>query len=208
MTRTKGSRSRGYEARREALLRAFQQRLVAPDLEPPSLRELASAAGVSQPTVRHYFGRREDVLQALLEHLGREGTPHLAHTAERKLPFAQSVAELVQYLAAGFRFGLSEIHALGLRAGLQDTRIGPAYLNTMLEPTLAAVERRLGAHQSVGEMLSVEPRFAALSLVSPILTAALHQRELGGAKVRAIDEAAFLETHTAMFVRAFSALAR
>jgi AcrR family transcriptional regulator len=204
MARTKGSRTEGYEERREALLRAFQRRLIQPDAEPPSFSELAAAAEVSIPTVRHYFGKREDVILALLEHLGREGAEHLAHVSVQSLPFAASMAELAGYIAAGFRFGLSELHAMGLRSGLRDSRLGPAYLATLLEPTLAAVESRLKAHQKAGEMKLVEARYAALSLVSPILLTALHQRELGGSTTRLIDEQAFLDAHVGMFVQAFA----
>jgi len=49
MSRTRGAKAADHEARRAALLAAMHDRLVAPDLAPPSLRELAAAAGVTLP---------------------------------------------------------------------------------------------------------------------------------------------------------------
>lgn len=195
VTRTKGSRSRDYDARREELLRAFQRRLIEPDSAPPSLRELAAAANVSIATVRHYFGGREGAVLALIEHLGREGEPHIAHSATRALPLAASVEELVRYLWAGFRFGLTEIHALGFREGLGNSTAGPAYLKCLLEPSLNAVEARLAAHAEAGELRTIDLRYSAIMLVAPLLVAALHQKHLGGEAIRHLDEELFLKSH-------------
>ena len=94
MSRTKGARSAGHEERRAALLKAFRERLLARNLPPPSLRELAAAAGVTIPTVRHYFGRREDLIEALLADLGDRGQVYLAR-ARNYLRLSKREAGLV-----------------------------------------------------------------------------------------------------------------
>lgn len=201
MGRIRGTRLKDYDAKRTALLQAFQARLIAADQPPPSLRELAAAAGVTLPTVRHYFGSRQEVIVALIEHLGREGAQHLAHSATGLDDFAASTRALVEYVVAGFSYGLSEIHALGLREGLGDSRIGPAYLDALFDPTIEAAARRLAGHQQAGQMIAIDPRDAALMLLSPIFMAMLHQRELGGGTAAPLDIARLIDTVVATFVR-------
>lgn len=204
MSRTRGAKAADHEARRAALLAAMHARLVAPDLPPPSLRELAVAAGVTLPTLAHHFGKREDIVAALIEELGRQGAPYLADAAATDLPFAASIAALLELITGGLtEGGVAALHVLGLREGLRQGRIGPAYVEAILEPTLAAAEARLALHIARGEMVAADPRHAAIALVSPLLVAALHQQELGGADVRCLDLAALARDHGAAFVRAY-----
>ncbi len=204
MGRTRGAKAADHETRRAALLGAMLQRLVAPDLPPPSLRELAAAAGVTLPTLAHHFGRREDIVAALLAELGRQGAPYLAAAARADLPFAAGVAALLALVADGLaEGGVAALHVLGLREGLRQARIGPAYVEAILEPTLAAAEARLAQYIARGEMIAADPRHAAIALISPLLIAVLHQQELGGAAVRCLDLPALARDHAAAFVRAY-----
>jgi hypothetical protein len=50
-------------------------------------------------------------------------------------------------------------------------------------------------------------RGAALMLLSPIILAMLHQRDLGGEKVRCLDVDAFVATHADAFIRAYQVIA-
>lgn len=203
--KTKGAKSSGYAERRSALLRTCRARLTARDLPSPSMRELAAAAGVTVPTLRHYFGRREDLVVALLEELRREGEFYLARTRMTDQPFDQSIASLVRALSLGLAAGLSEIHALGLREGLRHNRLGPAYLNEVLEPTVLAIEDRLAIHQARGEMREADKRVAAIALLSPLVIAYFHQNELGGIETRRLDFETFADEHVAAFLRAYRA---
>ena len=59
-------------------------------------------------------------------------------------------------------------------------------------------------HVAAGEMRPVDTRMAAMDIISPILLAALHQRELGGAGCNPLDAAAHA-THVADgFVAAYA----
>jgi AcrR family transcriptional regulator len=204
MARPKGTSGALYEARRAALLGAIRMRLVAPNQSPASLRELAAAAGVTIPTLRHYFGKREDLIEALLVELGREGKAHVAHVAHADLPFYASITAYVAYVRLGFRYGLAEIHTLGLREGLRQDRLGPAYLNAILEPTIQSLETRLSLHQAKGDMRASDTRVAALQLLSPLVIVFLHQNELCGDRVRPLDIDAFCADHVDNFVRCFA----
>jgi AcrR family transcriptional regulator len=204
MARTKGARSVGHEERRASLLRAFRVRLLERNLPPPSLRELAAAAGVTIPTVRHYFGRREDLIVALLQDLNAQGAGYLASAREPAGPFKESVEALVRSVLMGLTRGLSEIHALGLREGLRNDKLGPTYLEQVLEPTILAVEERLTKHQERGEMRSADVRVATIGLIAPLVIAQLHQRELGGLITRPLDIETFAREHIRAFLLAYA----
>jgi AcrR family transcriptional regulator len=203
MARPKGTPSALHQQRRVALLEAMRARLVQPNQPPASLRELAAAAGVTIPTLRHYFGKRDDIVATLLADLGRQGEAHIARVAVADLPFRESIADYVDYVRLGFRFGLSEIHMLGLREGLRQDRLGTAYLNTILEPTIQSLETKLLLHQEKGDMRACDVRVAALQLLSPLLLVFLHQNELCGDKVRPLDIDAFCADHMDNFLRGF-----
>lgn len=206
MARVKGTRNAKYDERRAQLVRLLRRRLDQRGGPPPSWRELAAAAEVGLSTLTHYFGRREDIVQAVLEHDLASGAEPLSVMAEPSGPFAQSIADAVLHMAAGFRHGdLGAMYARGLVEGLRHETIGPAFLRTSLEPTLGAVERRLQEHIDRGEMRATDPRLPALALVSPVLLAFLHQEELGGCSIRPLDVDAFLAEHARAFVRAWSA---
>jgi AcrR family transcriptional regulator len=203
MARPKGTPSALHEERRAALLAAIRERLVQQNQPPASLRELAAAAGVTVPTLRHYFGKRDDLVAALLADLGRQGEAHVARVAVADLPFRDSIADYVAYVRLGFRFGLSEIHTLGLREGLRQDRLGPAYLNAILEPTIQSLETKLRLHQVKGDMRASDVRVAALQLLSPLILVFLHQNELCGDRVRPLDIDSFCADHVDNFVRGF-----
>jgi AefR-like transcriptional repressor, C-terminal domain len=141
----------------------------------------------------------------LLADLGRQGEAHVARFAVAELPFRESIADYVAYVRLGFRFGLSEIHTLGLREGLRQDRLGPAYLNAILEPTIQSLEAKLRLHQNKGDMRACDVRIAALQLLAPLVLVFLHQNELCGDRVRPLNIDAFCVDHVDNFVRSFGA---
>ncbi|MDP3505037.1 MAG: TetR/AcrR family transcriptional regulator C-terminal domain-containing protein [Myxococcales bacterium] len=133
--------------------------------------------------------------------------PYLHHIATGELPpLRESLIGVLGYILSGLTdSGLAELHVLGLRSGLKHPALGPAYLTEVLEPSLVALETRLQRHAARGELRGENTRVAALQLVSPVLLAVLHQRELGGTTCRPLDLPAFLEPHVDAFLRAWSA---
>ncbi len=203
MGRPQGKHNEDYEQKRAALLEKLGPRIVD-TAERASFRELAALAGVSVPTLRHYFGDRNGLLRAWLELKGRLGAHHLTTLSSTDDDFATSVRSMLRYTAVGMDRGrVIELHTVGLAEGLTNPALGPTYLQAILEPTLAAAEMRLAAHIDRGEMRTTDIRSAALSLLSPLLLAILHQRDLGGDKVRCLDLDAFIEAHSTGFVRAY-----
>lgn len=205
LARTQGARDARHAERRSALIARLRERLGRQGATHASWRDLAAAAGVGLSTLTHYFGRRDDVVRAVMEDDLRAGAEPLAVMATPSGPFAASIRDAVTHLAAGLSHGgLSRSYATGLVQSLRHPTLGPVFLETALEPTIRAVEARLQAHLDAGEMIG-DARASALMLVSPLLLAYLHQSELGGCDTRPLDLGDFAARHAAAFVRAHGA---
>jgi AcrR family transcriptional regulator len=204
MARKTGDRNRDYQQKREQILAALQQRLLKEDAARVSMSELAAAAGVSLSSLRHHVGTRAEVIGAVLERLGRLGVPFTASIALPPTePLAESLRKVMASLLLGLRLGVLEVHALGIATGLRDRTVGPAYLNQVLEPTLACVEARLQHHVDRGELPPCDVRLATLSLLSPLILASLHQSGLGGDCVRPLPLERVCDEQVERFLRAY-----
>lgn len=206
MGRTAGTKNPGHDDKRRALAAAVIPRLL--ELGPAaSLRELAAAAAVSVPTLRHYFEDRDGVVTAAMGEMLRQGEPHLAATAKpRRGGLRASLMAMMRSILEGWQqFGVGQLYGTGLAMGLHHAVLGPAYVSLLLEPLLQAVEARLAQHQRWGELGEHDVRFAALCLVSPVVLALLHQHGLGGRACRPLDVDAFVRAHVDGFVRAYGA---
>ena len=205
MGRTAGARNPGYEDKRRALAAAVIPRMLeaGPAI---SMRELASAADVSVPTLRHYFGDRDGVVVAAMGELLHRGQPYLRATAQASPEgLRASLVAMMHALIEGWcRFGVGKIYGTGLAMGLGHAVIGPSYVDNLLEPLLVAVEARLAQHQQRGELGAHDLRFAALALVSPVVLALLHQDGLSGRQCRPLDMEAFVQAQVDGFVRAYA----
>lgn len=204
MARKTGDRNRDYHLKREQILAALQQRLLKEDAARVSMSELAAAAGVSLSSLRHHVGTRAEAIGAVLERLGRLGAPFTQSLAAPPVePLYESLRKVMASLLLGLRMGVLEIHALGIATGLRDRSVGPAYLNQILEPTLRCVETRLGHHVDRGELPPCDVRLATLSLLSPLILAALHQSGLGGDCVRPLPLERVCDEQVERFLRAY-----
>jgi AcrR family transcriptional regulator len=207
MPRISGARNHSYDAKRQELLARMRERLGKPGAMHASWRELAAAADVSLSTLTHYFGRREDIIRAVLKDAHDGGAEPLQVMATPIVGFHASVLAALQHLAGGLTFGgVDTLLAIGFAEGLRDPTIGPAFIVDSLEPTIAAVTTRLKAHQERGEMRAdCNPRGAALALISPLILAHMHQHDLGGAASHPLDIQVFIAEHAVAFVRGYAA---
>ncbi|WP_217909856.1 TetR/AcrR family transcriptional regulator [Pseudenhygromyxa sp. WMMC2535] len=163
--------------------------------ERPSLREMAKAAGVSVNNLRHYFKTREHLLEAVFEAMGVAGQPYVARALQfTELPVGEGLKTLMTELGAAWTPDkLGGLHRSGISEGLGSARLGPAYVEHLLEPTIAVVEQMLARWAERGEIEVGDLRVAAMSLISPLLLALLHQRGLGGDCSRPLDFEPFIE---------------
>lgn len=201
MSRPTGRRNADFEASRTELL----ERITHAVLKHPhssSFAELAEASGVARTTLRHYFGTRELLLQALLAHMEVLGQQAEArHSIPDDLPLAQALRLALDRLVFGWRVGVGALFVAGLLWGLGDEALGPAYVRSLLEPMLLGFERRLHSRLCTAGMSEQQARHAALALVSPVVLALLHQESLHGVKCRPLDIDEFIPQHLERFLR-------
>ncbi|MDP2311311.1 MAG: TetR/AcrR family transcriptional regulator [Pseudomonadota bacterium] len=207
MARKVGDKNRDFERKREQILDALQVRLLREDAARITMNEMAVAADVSLSTLRHHFGTRSDVVAAVLERLGRLGAPYIASAvAPPEGDVQSSLTWLLHSLLRGLQYGLSDMMGMGISLGMRDPTVGPAFLQTILEPVLQSVEARLEHHVRSGELVATtDVRLAALTLVSPLLLGTLHQRGLCGDTVRPLQLDGMVAAQVRHFLRGYAA---
>lgn len=207
MSRPRGSRAADHEIKRRDLLTKMTTRLMRREVARPSLRDLAGAAEVTVPTLRHYFGDRQAVIDAVLADCLRVGREGLDAQRTSDKPFAESIGiyadALIRALQAPRPVRLGDIFAVSLAEGFLDPDIGASALNHIVEPTLQVLEARLEDHMRRGEMIQTDARAAGLMLLSPLLVACLHQDQLNGTEVRPLSTQALATSVSEAFVRAY-----
>lgn len=213
MGRPVGARNREYEHKRRTLARDLAGALQRDDGSPAALADLAATAGVSTTTLRHYFGDRDGVVQAVLETVRDDSAAYLrAGTTAAGRPPEQTLPELLLGTVLAWQHhGLDRALTGALAVGLGSATRGPHVVAGLLEPLLHAVERLLVEHAHAGELpaLSAEQgREAALALVAPLLLALLHQDSLHGRAVRPLDVEALARRHAALVLAGLRADAR
>jgi len=179
------------------------QRLVV-DGQPASFADLARAAEVSVPTLRHYFGDRQGAVLAALE-AAHEDSEELLEALSEPGPHAlrASLHLWATRVIDGFRlYGGGDLFAGGLAQGLHDRDVGPAFVQHMLEPSLSVAERLLTRHRDRGELALTDEqiRGAALSLLAPLVLAWLHQDPLNGQTGFPLDIRSFAASHVDRFL--------
>ncbi len=201
MARARGSRNADFaQARADVLQNILHS--VASSPHKASFAELAAVSGVSRATLRHYFATREDLLEALLDHMAILGE----QAAERfpddpALPLEPALSAELNRLVFAWRVGVGALFVAGLLWGLGHERLGPAYVRAMMEPLLQRTEAQLLSRLAGSGMDAETARHAALALVSPILVALLHQESLYGTDCRPLDMAVFLQRHLDRFFK-------
>lgn len=209
MSRPRGARDSGHEAKRRDLLERMTLHMVARNGGRASLRELAAAADVAVPTLRHYFGDRGQVIDAVLAEALRRGRPGLDAQRHTDRPFEESIRDyardLVRALTAPRSVRLGDLFALSLAEGFTDPDLGPSALTHIVDPTVAALEARLAVHLARGDMVETDLRAAALVLIAPLLLGCLHQHQLGGDTASPLGLEALVEDVSGAFVRAYAA---
>lgn len=177
--------------------------LLTPEGQDESFRGLAVAAGVTRPTLTHYFGDHLGVLKACMELAGERGRFY----TEQVIYGPDSPPE--EYFPLTFKamneawpYGLGRLHRLGMIAGLSDPVVGEVYSRAVLEASLKAFEARISRYANQGRLDIDDPRAAAISLFTPLLMTFMAQHQLNGADTRPMDIDAFIDAHVARWLRA------
>ena len=190
MARPRGSANAGTAERRAAMLDAIWRAMRDAGGRPLSWREMAAAAGAGPATLAHHFGKRDDVLAAILAAKRAEGAEPLSILATPSDPDPEvSLVAALDHMILGLeRFDVGDLVALGLREGLYHPALGPRVVEDALEPILEGLAARIDAHVAAGQVApGTDARAVAQMLAGPILMAHLHQSPLGGRATRPTD---------------------
>jgi AcrR family transcriptional regulator len=202
MGRISGALNRDHDEKRGKLASSLAHVILAAQGRHLSLKELAESVKVDPGTLRHYFTDRLGVVHAAFESLLPMGEMQKARAAQlAELPARKGLHTLLERIVAAWPQMLGGMHAAGFVEGMSNGELGQAYVATMLEPTLDAVEKLLVAYHARDELQIPDARIAALALMAPVFLALFHQHQLSGRKCRPLDLTVFLEGHLDGFFR-------
>ncbi|HAN31276.1 MAG TPA: hypothetical protein DCQ06_06720 [Myxococcales bacterium] len=206
MARPRGSRNRDYAQRRADLALRASEAMIRQDGSPSTLSDLAHAAGVSVPTLRHYFDDRDGVIAAAL---AKRAEYHLM-TPKADLDTEDvSVSDSLTAFLHGFinlwrELGVGQEFSVALQLAMRNPILGEAAVDHVFEPVLDAAQRRLTLHHDRGELCKgMNLRIAAFSLLSPLIVGLLHQDQLSGDRCRPFDVWTMAQEHVDRFVRGY-----
>lgn len=218
-------RRRRPEARPQEILEAALALFAERGFAATRLDDVAARAGLSKAAIYLYFADKEALLAALVRTeaeanleriravLGEPGRPGAgAPTADaappvdgappadgkRQLarPSAPRLAALLDTLAERIaRTALPDLVKLVLTEARARPEIGRLWLDTVIRPALALVERLIGDAVASGELRPVDPALAARCVVAPMLLAALWRSALEPLGAEPLDPRALARQH-------------
>ncbi len=188
--------------RKTELLGILARTAIAERSAPVSLRQFAIRAGVSEPTLRHYFKDRQGVVIAIIGFFADGARDWLARSAEPSKTIAEAVAGYADLAMEGSDTDIfAQAHAFALVESIHDRVVARAYLDTIIEPSLKAIEARLAPALDPEGETPERVRHAALNLYASVLIAVVHQRLLRGAEARPLDMGRFFSDLTGLFTQ-------
>lgn len=201
-------RKAGYEDKRRDLAHKVYRCVM--EGQGTSLNALAAYAGVSRPTLRHYFDDREGAIQAGLVEAARVGGRFMdglagLPTDDGARTAVEQALTLIVY--AWRTVGIGVLHEVGMRIGLEHRATGQTYVDHILEPMLAGLEGLVAHLVEEGRVRPCTPRLAVLQLTSPVFVALLHQDGLGGREVRPLDVDRVVEETVDVWMAAYGVTA-
>jgi len=203
MGRPAGRRSDDYEDKRRALAHAVYQSLI--DDATISWSAMAERAGVSRPTLTHYFGDRHGAVRAALTVAASEGRRFLGHivTMPSEDP-EQTLTLLLTLIVVTWRDrGVGRLHDVGIQTGLGDPDSARCYLTEIQDPLVESIQHLLERMVTEGRLRHPHPRQGALQLLGPVVLALLHQNGLKGRHLSPLDEDALARETARGFVAAY-----
>lgn len=200
MAATAARADRGASDRKTELLHILARTAIADRSAPVSLRQFAIRAGVSEPTLRHYFNDRRGVVTAIIALFAEGARDWLVRCAQPQDSLESAVSGYGAMALEGANTDqFAQAHAFALVESIHDPLVARAYLDTIIEPSLRAIEARLAPSLDPDGTRGDQVRHAALALYAPVLIAVLHQRLLKGDAARPLDMGAFFADLAKLF---------
>jgi AcrR family transcriptional regulator len=186
--------------RKDELLGELAHIAVADRSAPVSLRQFAIKAGVSEPTLRHYFADRQGVVIAIIGYFAAGAQDWLKRSATPAASVEEAVRGYADLALEGADTDtFAKAHAFALVESIHDPVVARAYLDLIVEPSLKSIEHRLQPALDPDGVAPDRVRHGAISLYAPILIAVVHQRLLRGTEARPMDMSAFFNDLSELF---------
>jgi len=203
MGRPAGQHNVDYEEKRAALAHAVYEALLADATI--SWSAMADHAGVSRPTMTHYFRNRNGAVRAALTQAASTGRRFLGHIVSMPIEDPEhTLTTLLHLIVVAWRDrGVGRLHDVGIQTGLGDPASASTYLNEILDPLTEAVQHLLQRMVDEGRLQHPEPRLGAVQLLGPVVVALLHQNGLQGRHTAPLDEEALARETALGFLRAY-----
>lgn len=197
---TAAAQSNAGSDRRSELLAMLAHIAIAERSAPVSLRQFAIKAGVSEPTLRHYFTDRRGVVITIIGYFADGAREWLERSAQSAPSLEAAVNGYGDLAMEGSRSDVfAQAHAFAFVESIHDRDVARAYLEQIIEPSLNALERRLAPGVDPDGIKPETVRHAAIFLYAPVLVAVLHQRLLAGEETRPLDMAGFFQVLSRLF---------
>lgn len=144
MGRAPGVRNERYAEKRQELLDAVTDYVLRDDVMTPSLRQIAIAAGVSDPTVKHYFGDRTALVRDVLANVGARSEPLREEIRKGKPSIGEAIEDYLQLMATVPQNSMIvRANLFALRESLIEPSIFKTYIDLVVEPNIGALAERL-----------------------------------------------------------------
>ncbi|WP_084399179.1 TetR/AcrR family transcriptional regulator [Henriciella aquimarina] len=193
MPRPSGVRNQDFAEKRQALLDKVEAYVLEKSNELPSFRQLAIAAAVSEPTLRHYFKDRSGLIIALIGHFHKK-SEFMREATRQSGDGINASLEDYHRLLHSFRNEtiFIEAQAFMIRESMVDPAVRKAYLEQIVEPSLDALAQRLLKTEG-GPATEQTARTAAMMLLSSSMFMIVHQELLDGKEHTPIDETQYFQ---------------
>jgi AcrR family transcriptional regulator len=172
--------NRRKDARPGEIIEAALELFVLNGFAATKLTEVAQRAGVVKGTLYRYFDTKEELFRATVRHLVAANLALVEHAAPIDGTVAAVVPAMLRQLARGVTG--SRIPAI-VRMVLAESRAFPdlatIWEDEVVSPMLDGVAAIIAKGQESGEIRTGDPRFHALSVVGPMVTAVLYREVFG-----------------------------
>lgn len=189
-----GTKHEGHDDKRRLILRCMAALVFSAPGARPSFRQFAASAGVSEPTLRHYFKDRDGCVAAILEFFGQNGQFVWRRLSQPARGPREAVAETFEISRSGMMAGgFIQAHTFGVVESAGNPRVAKVYRERILDPAIEAIVSKIIATPG----MTTDPREAGAiswAIFSPLLVLGLRRHFLSDIGHKDAETDAFFES--------------
>lgn len=201
------ARQRRPEARPAEILGAALALFAEKGFTATRMEDVAARAGLSKAAIYLYFDDKMALLRALVRetvgaNLAVAGTLVDGHEG----PVGPLLRQILTFMAGQIRHTrLPELVKIVISESRAHPEIGRLYLDNVIRNGLPLFERLIARGIAAGEFRTVDPRFAAKSLIAPMLLGAIWKTVFEPIGAEGLDVEALAQQHVDIVLRGIAA---